>query len=99
MSDQGNAIMDPLIRDLMESAATGEAAKLFLQSAMGRSITARAVSEIDEALAELVEADPGDSRLIAEIQRRIKVPAQAISWLTDAITEGDNALARLHDDS
>ena len=95
---QDNPIIDPQLRALMESAAIGEAAKLFLQSDLGRSITARAVEEVDEALVELVDADPADAALIASIQSRIKVPSKAISWLTDAIAEGDNAMERIHNE-
>ncbi len=94
-----NPIVDPVIKDLMESASTGEAVKMFLQSELGRNITNRAVQEIDEAMAELVEADADNRALIASIQNRIKVPSMAISWLTDAIAEGDNAMVRLHEES
>ena len=98
MSQQNN-IIDPLIRELMESAATGEAVKMFLQSDLGRHITNKAANEVDEALADLVDIDPHNYQLIAATQMRVKVPAQAITWLTDAIAEGDNAMSRLHEDS
>lgn len=96
--NEPNAIMDPLIRQLMESAATGEAAKMFLNSELGKHITQRAVGEIDEAIDGLVEADPFDGKAVAEMQTRIKVAKQAVMWLTDAIAEGDNALRQLHED-
>lgn len=92
-------VIDPILKDLMESASTGEAVKMFLQSELGRSITNRAVEEIDEAMAELVEADADNRALISSIQNRIKVPSRAISWLTDAIAEGDNAMMRLNEES
>lgn len=95
----GNAIIDPLVRELMESAATGEAAKLFLNSEFGRGITARAVEEVEEAYADFVEADPNDAKLIAYIQRRIKVPIRAITWLTEAVDAGDYAMRQLHEAS
>ena len=92
-------VIDPILKDLMESASTGEAVKMFLQSELGRSITNRAVEEIDEAMAELVEADADNRALISSIQNRIKVPSRAISWLTDAMAEGDNAMMRLNVES
>jgi len=92
-------VIDPILKDLMESASTGEAVKMFLQSELGRSITNRAVEEIDEAMAELVEADADNRALISSIQNRIKIPSRAISWLTDAIAEGDNAMMRLNEES
>ena len=94
-----NVIIDPLIRQLMESAATGESAKLFLQSDLGRHITQRAADEVEEALALLVEVPPTDSARIAELQTQIKVARQSIVYLTEAIAEGDNALRQLHDES
>jgi len=94
-----STVIDPIIKDLMESASTGEAVKMFIQSELGRSITNRAVQEIDEAMAELVEASPFNAELIDRIQNRIKIPSRAISWLTDAIAEGDNAMTRLNEES
>ena len=93
-----NVVIDPLIRELMETAATGEAAKLFLGSDLGRYIAQRAADEIDEALARLVEAPAADCARIAELQAQIKVARQSIIYLTDAIAEGDNALRQLHDE-
>lgn len=93
-----NVVIDPLIRELMESAATGEAAKLFIQSALGRHLTARAAIEVEDALAELVDAPATDALAIAALQTRIKVASQAIAWLAEAMTEGENALRQLQDD-
>ena len=36
---------------------------------------------------------------VAELQARIRVAAQAVAWLTEAIAEGENALRQLHEDS
>ena len=94
-----NVVIDPLIRELMETAATGEAARLFLGSDLGRHIAQRAANEIDEALARLIEAPATDSARIAELQTQIKVAKQSIIYLTDAIAEGDNALRQLHEES
>ena len=66
-----NVIIDPLIRELMESAALGEAAKQFLGSGLGKHITQRAADEVDEALAELIDADPNDAAAILALQTRI----------------------------
>lgn len=94
-----NVIIDPLIRQLMDSAATGEAAKLFLGSDLGRHVAQRAADEVEETLALLVDAPAADSARIAELQTQIKVARQAIVYLTEAIAEGDNALRQLHDES
>ena len=91
-----NVVIDPLIRELMESAATGEAAKLFLGSGLGKHIAQRAADEVDEALAELIEADPNDAAAIRALQTRINVARQSVVYLAEAISEGDNALQQLH---
>ena len=59
-------VIDPMIKELMESAAIGEAAKLFLQSELGGHIARRAAEEVEAATARLIEADPADISLIAE---------------------------------
>lgn len=91
-----NQIIDPAIKELMESAATGEAAKLFLQSELGRYVAGRAADDVEESIAKLIEADPGNAQLILKLQTEINVAKQAIVYLTEAMTEGDNAMRQLH---
>ena len=94
-----NVVIDPLIKQLMESAATGEAAKMFLQSELGQHIAQRAAEEVEEAIAQLIEADPNDAKEILRLQTTINVSKLAIVYLTEAITVGNNALRELHDES
>ena len=91
--------MDPQIRLLLESAATGEAAKMFLRSDLGGYLIDRATEEIEDATADLIDVAPSDALAIAALQTRIKVARQAITWLSEAIQEGDNAQKQLHEDS
>lgn len=88
-------VIDPMIKELMESAAIGEAAKMFLQSELGGHIARRAAEEVEAATARLIEADPADISLIARLQTEIKVSKQGISWLVDAMTSGDHAMKQL----
>ena len=88
-------VIDPMIKELMESAAVGEAAKMFLQSELGGHIARRAAEEVEAATARLIEADPADISLIARLQTEIKVSKQGISWLVDAMTSGDHAMKQL----
>lgn len=88
-------IIDPMVKQLMESAATGQAARRFLEADLGKHIIDKASAEIEDALAELVEAPASDTVLIDRIQTRIKVARQAVMWLTDAIAEGENAMRQL----
>ena len=88
-------VIDPMIKELMESAAIGEAAKMFLQSELGGHVARRAAEEVEAATARLIEADPADISLIARLQTEIKVSKQGISWLVDAMTSGDHAMKQL----
>lgn len=94
-----NPALDPMLKQLMESAAIGEAAKTFLQSGLGVHLTQRANDEADAAMTELITVEPTNAAKVAELQARIRVAAQAVAWLTEAIAEGENALRQLHEDS
>ena len=94
-----NLQIDATVRELMESAAIGEAAKLFLNSDLGRHVSQRSADEVEEAIALLVEIEPWDSKGIAALQARINAARQSIIYLTEAIAEGDNAMRQLHDES
>lgn len=90
-----NIVIDPHVKALMDSAATGLAAKEFISSQFGKHIVNRASIEVDDALAEFIEADPTNAKSIASIQNRIHVAQSAIQWLMEAITEGENAMREL----
>ena len=89
---QENIVIDPMIRQLMESAATGLAAKEFMASDFGKHIAGKAAEEIDEALSQMIDTDPEDSKAIRALQNKIHVAQTALSWLMDTIGEGDNAM-------
>ena len=88
-------VIDPMIKELMESAAIGEAAKMFLQSELGGHISRRAAEEVEAATARLIEADPVDVSLVSRLQTEIKVAKQGITWLVDAMTSGEHAMKQL----
>lgn len=94
-----NPILDPIIKQLMDQAATGEAAKAFLQSGLGGYITQRANDEADDAMAALIEVDAANTLAVAVLQMKIRVATQAVAWLMEAISEGENALRQLHEES
>ena len=94
-----NVVIDPMVRQLMESAAIGEAAKMFLRSDLGQHIASRAADEVEEAIAKLVDHDPNDAKGIAALQSTINVAKQSIIYLTEAIAEGDNSMRQLHEES
>lgn len=90
-------VIDPLIKDLMENAATGEAAKLFLQSGLGGYIAKCAADEVDAATEQLIDVDPFDAKDVVALQMKIKVASTAIMWLTDAMTAGEHAMHQLNE--
>ena len=92
---QENIVIDPMIRQLMESPAMWLAAKEFMASEFGKHIASKASEEIDEALAQMIDADPEDAKAIRELQTKIKVAQTAVSWLMDTIGEGENAMRAL----
>jgi len=92
-------ILDPLMKQLMEQAAIGEAADEFMRSGLGEYLIKRATDEADSAMMELVDVDPTSPAKVAELQFRIKVATTAISWLNEAVAEGRNALRQIHDES
>jgi len=94
-----NPILDPVIRELMNTAATGEAAKLFLQSELVRHVTQRAADDIDEAIAKLCEVNPNEAQAIQALQFRINVAKQSVIYLTESMAEGENAMRQLNDDN
>ena len=95
----GNQIIDPIIRELMESAATGEAARMFLLSDLGKHVANRAADDVEEAIAELCDVDPYDGKAVAALQVRINVAKQAMVYLNEAMTNGEHALRQLEDES
>lgn len=92
---QENIIIDPAVKEMMESAAIGMAAKDFINSGLGQHIVQRASEEVDEALADLAEVDPGNANAIAALQRRINHARGAITWLMEAVSTGDQAMKML----
>lgn len=94
-----NPALDPIVKQLMEDAAIGEAAKSFMQSGLGSYLAKRANDEADEAMAQLVEVNAANTQEVAALQMKIRIATQAVGWLMQAISEGDNALRQLHEES
>lgn len=92
-----NPLVDRDVKKLLESAAIGEAARMFLESDLGKHIINRAAEEIDEAVFALVDIDPVRISDVARLQNEIKVARQSIFYLTDAISAGENALSTLEE--
>ena len=93
-----NNINDPVIKQMLETAAYGEAAKMFMQSDLGKHIASRATDEIEEAMNALIDVSPTNVEAISALQRKANNARGAIQWLMEAISAGDNALRQLEEE-
>ena len=96
MSEERN-MSDPYVKQALETASFGEAAKIFLNSDMGKYIVNKATAEIDEAIADLIDVDPFDSKAVSAAQRRVREAQGALVWFGEAISDGEHALRMLED--
>ena len=91
-------INDPTVKHLLDTAAYGEAAKLFIQSDLGKYLAERAADEVEVAMTKLLDVSPTDTEAIAALQRRANNARGAIQWLMATISAGDNALRQLEEE-
>lgn len=78
-------------------ARLGIDAEAFLGSALGKHIATQAQSEIDEATAELIKANPSDVEANTKLRNRIYVAGQALKWIFQAAQEGRAATDRIRE--
>lgn len=69
----------------------------FLQSDIGRYLTAKAEAEVEDATESLKRADPECARTIRELQHKIHVAEDIQYWLAEAVQAGINAQIELHE--
>jgi len=83
--------MSPRDRDLLKQVELGIAGERFLESQLGAELIRRMEIDHDDAMSELLEADPFDNKKIREIQNRAKLPIMFLQYLNDIISEGQQA--------
>lgn len=66
----------------------GIEAEEFIRSPLGRYMTARAEREREEALQQLVEANPHEPTAVQILQNRVRVVDMTQQWIADVILEG-----------
>jgi hypothetical protein len=89
----------PLPDAKMEQAVFGEEVRRFLQEdRIGRYITAKAAQQTESGLLELKDIDPEDAKAIRAIQTKIRVAESVVSWLAEAIDNGERAQQILEDE-
>ena len=87
--------LDENEKALFHEARLGEEAICFLESDLGKLISARANLDIQEAQASLLDVDPEDTATIRRLQFKAAVARQFPRWLADAVRNGDDAYAEL----
>jgi len=66
-------------------------AKAFMQSDMGRYLTAKANGDIESALDALRTVDAEDPKAIRALQNEAAAATRFLLWMGEAVTEGENA--------
>lgn len=82
----------------LNAAKLGVDAVAFYGTPIGKHLQAKAQSELDKAMNELVEADPDDVKANRDIRNRIHVVAMFLKWMDEAIAAGSEAYFALKDD-
>ena len=83
---------DPTVRQ----AVFGRQVEDFLSTEIGQFLLQRAVTQEEEAIEELIEAEPGQDQ--TEIRSRIRMARQFRSWLGEAVQAGLEAMELLRED-
>ena len=85
--------------DTHQLAKLGILAHDFFTSGLGRFVTERAIQQIEEAQAKLLDVNPADIAAVTQLQQAARVPRQAIEWLQRAMMDGELAQQQLAEDS
>jgi siroheme synthase len=80
---------------LVRWATFGKQVEQFLESEIGDYLVKRAEAEIDDAVMRLKKANPVDIDRVRSIQNEIQVAESVITWLGDAIAQGQAAIETL----
>lgn len=60
----------------------------FMESPLGKHLARRAVEEEQQALRELSDCDPTDSKAVQKLQNNARIARLAIQWIMETIDEG-----------
>lgn len=71
--------------------AFGMDVQQFMATAIGGYLKARANQHMQEAFQDFLTVDPTDHKAVVDIQVRGRTPAALLSWLGDAVANGEAA--------
>ena len=97
LAEDGTPIqfIDDHEKALFHESKLGEDAIRFLDSDLGRLLRGRATLEIEDAQRQLLLVEPEDTATIRQLQFKAATARQFITWIADAIRNGDNAYDQL----
>lgn len=78
--------------ELIAAAEIGEKAREFLESDLGKVLIGLADQEVQLAQELLGDVDPTDDKKIRDLQNQVKVGKWFSQWLTDLVTDGEQAI-------
>ena len=78
--------------ELIATAEIGDEARKFVESDLGKTLLGMAQQEIDAAREALEDIDPSDTKAITALQNKAKTAGNFKAWLTELITNGEQAL-------
>lgn len=83
--------MNPQERELLNQVALGIEGERFVSTTFGLELVKRLQVDHDDAMSELLDADPFNNQVIREIQNRAKLPIMFLQYLNDIVEEGRQA--------
>ncbi|MGL4230972.1 MAG: hypothetical protein ACRDAM_20540 [Casimicrobium sp.] len=82
---------DDMTPEMRRTITLGMDADAFLSTNVGRALIARAESQIQAAMEELIEVSPTNTETIRKLQFEAQLGHRFQLWLRDMIQEGQNA--------
>ena len=83
---------------LRQLTIVGVEAEVLLESQLGNYLEARAADEIEQAKSGLIEVHHSDNVKIQALQLQAIVAGKALTWIHQAIADGQNAHSQLDQD-
>ena len=87
--------LDPTSQELLKTVDFGFQVQAFLESELGRYLTARAEADVTEALHQLKNVDSENPKAIRALQTKVAVAENVLYWLAEAIQSGQAAERQL----
>jgi hypothetical protein len=79
------------MNEIRRQVAFGIDAKAFMQSNIGVYLQQRANNDIEVAMDGLATVDPTNTNAIRALQNDIKCAGNFLTWMAEAVTEGESA--------